>query len=390
MVIDETAVIERVRLVEVSLPLVTPFQISGGTCYCRHSIIVELTSEGVTGFGECAPFDGPFYSSETFSSVKAVLEEFLLPRIIRKKIEGIEHLNFVLTEGIRGNAFARAGIETAYWDLIARKNNVSLRELIRWYMAKLETPAKYLKTREYIESGVSVGIPVDQNYSTLCKWIERYMQEGYRRIKIKIKPGWDLEAVRVARSVVGRDFPFWVDANASFDLKEHLYIFQKMDEYNCLFYEQPLHYDDLLDHAVLARKVKTPICLDESLKSYRYGRQALEINAAKVWNIKIQRLGGLLEAIKLYKLAVENDIGLWAGTMPETGIGTMPIICLGSFEGFIFPSDVEASKRWYGKGQDLIEIEITEDGKIGVPEGIGIGSINFENYRRYGRTLLEV
>lgn len=390
MAVEESAIIDSIRVVEVKIPLAVPFQISGGICRFRHSLIVELTSEGVTGYGESAPFDGPFYSSETFSSVRWLLEECLLPRLAGRRIEGIEPLNELLTAGVRGNPFARAGVETAYWDLVARKNRLPLREWLRHYLRRIGVPEPYLATRDTVESGVSVGIPEDASYDTLRRWVEDYAREGYRRIKIKVKPGWDVEAVRVSREVLGHDFPFWVDANASFDLEQHLGVFQAIDYYHCLFYEQPLHHDDILDHAALARQVGTPICLDESLKSYRVGKQVLQQQASAIWNIKVQRVGGLLEAIKLYHLAVNNGVSLWAGTMPETGIGAMAILALGSFSGFRYPSDVESSRRWFGSGQDLVEIEVTPDGRIELSDAPGIGPINVENYHRYGKPILEL
>ncbi len=387
---DESAVIDSIRLVEVNIPLAVPFQISGGICRFRHSLIIELTSDGITGYGEAAPFDQPFYSSETFSSVRAILTECLLPRVIGQKIESIEQLNRILTDGVRGNPFARAGVETAYWDLIARKNHLTLQKLLHRYLLHLGVAEKDLEPRSDLESGVSVGIPEDGSYDTLRRWVYGYAQEGYRRIKIKVKPGWDLEAVRVSREVLGYEFPFWIDANSSFRLEEHLDLFRAMDAYNCLFYEQPLHYDDILDHAQLARKVQTPICLDESLKSYRVGKQVIEQQASRIWNIKVQRVGGLWEAIRLYVLAVRNGVSLWAGTMPETGVGAMAILALGSFKHFHYPSDVEASHRWYGPGHDLIEIAVTPDGRIELAEAEGIGMINHDNYRRYGKLLEEL
>ena len=390
MNIDEAAVIERIRVVEIGIPLAVPFQISGGICRLRHSVIVELLSNGITGYGEAAPFDRPFYSAETFSSARALLEECLLPRVIGQEISGIEHLNQILTDGVRGNPFARAAVETAYWDLIARKNRWSLRELLYHYLRRMGVAEENLDPQHAIESGVSVGIPEDGRYDTLRRWVTDYAEEGYRRIKIKIKPGWDVEAVRVSREVLGRDFPFWIDANASFNLEEHLEVFRAMDAYNCLFYEQPLHHDDILDHAALSRQVRTPICLDESLKSFRVGKQVIQLGAAPIWNIKIQRVGGLLEAAKLYKLAVEKGISLWGGTMPETGIGAMSILALGSFKAFKYPSDVESSRRWFGAGQDLIEIELTPAGRIELSDAEGIGMINMENYTRFGKTVYEL
>lgn len=388
--INESAVVDSIKLYEVNIPLKVPFQISGGTSYSRKSLIVVLSSEGFNGYGEAAPFEEPYYSSETISSVKALYGDLLFARILKKKIDSIEHINSILCSGVRGNNFARAGIENAYWDLICRKNNITMKELIEYKLKQLGVDGDSLKSKDYIESGVSVGIPVDNNVETLKKWVEEYIESGYRRIKLKIKPGWDVVPVDAVRKLIG-DFPLWVDANSSFDYELHKDIFKKMDEYGCLFYEQPLNHDDIIDHAKLAGYVNTPLCFDESLKSLRVAKQALEINASKIWNIKVQRIGGLYEGLLIYKLASENGVKLWGGTMPESGIGAIPIINLASFSQFKYPADVEASERWYGPGNDLIELEMNRDGRISVPECRGIESIiNFSNLNKYGKLLEQV
>jgi O-succinylbenzoate synthase len=384
---DEKIKIDSVNLYQIAIPLKVPFEISGGRSYYRQSIIIEMCSGSLIGYGESAPFDAPFYSSETVSSVKAMLSEWLIPKVLNKEFASIEEFNQELSVGIRGNNFAKAGLENAYWDLVAKKNNLRLVDAIEQKLEEMNTPKEYLKHSEYIESGVSVGIPEDRSLDTLKEWVSDYVKDGYRRIKIKIKPGWDVLPSQASREVIGKEFPFWVDANSSYNL-EDIAVFEALDAFNCLFYEQPLNHDDLLDHHKLANKVKTPICLDESLKSYRVGRQAIELGSIPVWNIKIQRIGGLLEGLKLYKLAVENGIKLWGGTMPESGLGAMPILALASFNGFVYPADVEASERWYGKDQDLIEIEMDKDGKIYLPQGVGIGTEpNWDILEKYGKKI---
>jgi o-succinylbenzoate synthase len=388
--INESAVIDSIELYEIKIPLKEPFQISGGVSYFRRSLIIVLISGDIKAYGEAAPFDEPYYSSETISSVKALYQDLLFNRIAGRRIESIEHINSILSIGVRGNNFAKAGIENAYWDLVCRKNNITMKQLIIYKLRQLNVDEKYLESKDYIESGVSVGIPVDNSIDTLKTWVQEYMDHGYRRIKIKVKPGWDLEVLKATRKVIG-DFPLWMDANSSYDFDLHKDVLKQMDQYGCLFYEQPLHHDDILDHAKLAKLVDTPICLDESLKSYKVAKQVLETGAAKIWNIKIQRIGGLLEGLKIYKLAVENDIKLWGGTMPESGIGAIPILNLASLSGFKFPADVEASERWYGPGNDLIELEMSKDGKINVPECIGIeGLINKDNFKKYGKLLEKI
>ncbi len=387
--INEQAVIDKISLYEIGIPLKEPFQISGGVSYFRRSLIIVLSSGEYKGYGEAAPFEEPYYSSETISSVKALYQDLLIPRLLGKQIASIEHMNEVLNEGIRGNAFAKAGIENAYWDLLCNKNKINLKQLIEYKMEQLEVPKEFMESKDYIKSGVSIGIPVDGQIETLQKWAQEYVDEGYQRIKIKIRPGWDVEPLAAVRQQIG-DFPLWIDANSAYDLEKHKETLVEMDQYGCLFYEQPLHHDDILDHAKLGKEIKTPICLDESLKSERVARQVLECGASKIWNIKIQRIGGLLEGLKIYKLASDNGVELWGGTMPESGIGAIPMLNLASFKGFVYPADIEASARWYGEGQDTIELKMNQEGQIFIPEGDSIESmINFERFHQYGTLLLE-
>lgn len=387
--INEKFIIDGARIVEVDIPYAIPFQISGGVSYSRKSLIIELWSDGIVGYGESAPFEAPFYSSETISSAKAMLEEWIFPRVIGKEIQSIEDINRIINDSIRGNNFAKAGVETAYWDLVARKNNISLKTLIYNKLKELGTTEEYLKNNSYIYSGASVGIPEDNSYDTLAKWIEEYIEEGYKRIKVKVKPGWDLKALETARKIIGDDFILWPDANASFNLKEHENILKEMDKYNCTFIEQPLHHDDILDHCKLSKMIKTPICLDESLKSERIAEQTIEIGGSSIWNIKVQRVGGLYEALKIYSLASKHNIEVWGGTMPESGIGGASILALSTFAGFKYPACIEPSSRWYGKGKDIKEMVMDKDGKIHLIEEIGIGEINKDNYAKYGKIVYE-
>lgn len=389
MEVNESFKIDGAKIIEVDIPYAIPFQISGGISYSRKSLIIELWSDGVVGYGESAPFEAPYYSSETISSAKAVLKEWIFPKIIGKKIKSIEDINNIINDSIKGNNFAKAGVETAYWDLVARKNKVSLKTLIYRKLKELDTSEEYLENTSYIYSGVSVGIPSDNSYDTLGKWIDEYVEEGYKRVKIKIKPGWDIKTVETARKVVGDDFILWPDANASFDLKEHKNVIKEMDRFNCTFIEQPLHHDDILDHCKLEKLIDTPICLDESLKSERVAKQVVEIDGSKVWNIKVQRVGGLYEALKIYSLASKNNIEVWGGTMPESGIGGASILALSTFAGFKYPACIEPSSRWYGEGKDLKEMVMDKDGKIHLKEEIGIGEINKDNYKKYGKIVYE-
>jgi len=248
-------------------------------------------------------------------------------------------------------------------------------------MERLGVAAEHRAPAGRVASGVAIGIPEDGKIETLRKWVEEYRAEGYQRVKIKIRPGWDEAACRVSREALGAEFMLWPDANSSYDLRKHLAALKKLDAFNLAFIEQPLHHDDLLDHAALGRQIATPVCLDESLKSARVARQALDCGASRIWNIKVQRVGGLLEAIKIYAIAAANGVKLWGGTMPESGIGAQAILALAQFPLFVYPADIEPSTRWYEVGVDPLEIAMSSDGWIGVPDCCGVGElINRERY----------
>lgn len=385
--VDEKARIERISLIEVDIPFVTPFSISGGTSRSRKSIIVELESDDIIAYGEAPPFEAPFYSSETIASAKSMLIDWLCLRVYGHEVESIIGLNTSLREGVRGNNFAISGIETAYWDLVAKKNGLRLRDLIVYKLRELGTAKAQLRYEDYVESGASLGIPPGEDLAVLGRWINQTAEEGFRRIKFKIRPGWDDAPLCLARKVLGSGFPIWADANASYELGKHASALKALDEHGCLFLEQPLGREDLLDYARLVGIINTPICVDESLDSLKAARNIIELGFSRIWNIKVHRMGGLWPAINAYKLAVDNGIALWGGTMPESGIGSMCILSLATLSGFKYPADVAMSEKWYGRGTDLKEIEMKPDGRIFLPEGAGIGEINMDNLKRFGRLI---
>lgn len=386
---DESVKIDAIRIRELVIPFKIPFRISQGVMPSRRSLIVEIESDGVVGYGESAPGEEPFYSEETVGTVRTICDELLLPRLAGKEFTSIEDFDTELRRGVRGNPFARSGLENAYWDLVSRRSGISLVGLIADKLKQSGLPTEHTVPRKQIESGVSIGIPEDRNQSTLRSWIEGFLAEGYRRVKIKICPGWDIGACRTARHTVGDDFPLWTDANSSFELEQHLDVYHAMDDFGLLFHEQPLEHCDLIDHAELAKQIRTPLCLDESLNDARTGRQAIQLGAAKIWNIKIQRIGGLSEALRIYKLAAENEVQLWGGTMPESGIGSQAILALAAFPAFTFPADVEASDRWYKPGYDPIEIVMDPSGTIDVPRFAGIAEVlDHDRYKQHSREIL--
>jgi O-succinylbenzoate synthase len=372
--------IDRARLWEVSLPLTVPFAISGGVMRIRRSLIVELCStDGATGFGESAPFELPFYSSETLDSARALLTSVLLPRLIGQTLTDPMDADRLLRVGVRGNPFARAGAETAVWDLFCHRQAVTLPDLIVDALRAMDVDERYLVRASHIACGIALGIPDDSQLATLARWTRDAIDHGYRRVKIKIRPGWDVEPIRVVRDEIAassRSVPFWADANASYDLERDAAALRGIDEQGLLFIEQPLQHDDLVDHAALGRVLRTPVCLDESLRDARWARHALELGASRIWNVKVQRLGGLAEALRVYAVAAAHDVRLWGGTMPETGIGARTILALGALPGFVYPSDVEPSERWYAEATDPLPLVMAGNGTMPVPDEQGLATLD--------------
>ena len=374
--------IERARLWDVALPLTVPFAISGGVMRVRRSLIVELTStDGATGFGESAPFALPFYSSETIESARWMLATVLLPRLVGRTLSSPLEADGLLTEGVRGNPFARAGAESAVWDLFSHQRGVPLIDLLTGALRDIGLGDPDLEVSAHLSCGIALGIPDDLSVETLATWTREALALGYRRVKIKIRPGWDVLPIRTVRSVIGTSdasAPLWADANASYDLERDADALRAIDEERLLFIEQPLQHDDLVDHAILNGRQQTPVCLDESLRDARWARQALSLNASRIWNIKVQRLGGLAEALRVYAIAAAHGVALWGGTMPETGIGARSILSLGALPRFVYPTDVEPSERWYSSGADPLPLVMSADGTMPVPREKGMATLGVE------------
>ena len=371
--------IERARVWDVALPLTVPFAISGGVMRVRRSLIVELAArDGATGFGESAPFELPFYSSETVESARWMLAHVLLPRLIGQPLSSPIAADALVRANVRGNPFARAGAETAVWDLFCHRTGVRLLDLIVEALHHMGVDERHLVARPRVTCGVALGIPDDGNVDTLAHWTREAVEHGYNRVKIKIRPGWDVNPIRAVRDAIartGRSPQFWADANASYDLERDADALRSIDDEGLLFIEQPLQHDDLIDHATLATRLRTPICLDESLRDARWARHALTLGASRIWNIKVQRLGGLAEALRVYALAAAEDVALWGGTMPETGIGARAILALGALPRFVYPSDVEPSERWYAAGTDPLPLVMAPDGTMPVPAEQGLSTL---------------
>jgi o-succinylbenzoate synthase len=351
--------IERMELRLLRLPLVRFFETSFGRVDERTFVLVTVEENGAVGVGECVADANPFYSSETTRTAWHIISEFLAPIVLGRAFAHPAEV-FDALAPIRGHHMAKAAVEMAMWDLFARQQNCRLAELLGG------DPVVIAKG---IESGVSIGI---QN--SLEELVERVALEnaaGYRRIKIKIKPGWDVDAVRLIRERFGR-IPLMVDANAAYALcdGDHL---AELDQYELMMIEQPLDYDDIHDHARLQKRLRTPVCLDESLQTPRLAAEALAIGACRIINIKPGRVGGFAPAVRMHDTAVDRGCPVWHGGMLESGIGRAHNIHLSTLPGFTLPGDIAASRRYFAP--DLIdpEIEIRGDGTIAVPTGPGIG-----------------
>ena len=353
--------ITRIELSEIALPLVEPFIISGGTITERRSLILVLhDEEGNRGYGECPPFELPFYSEETLAGARYLLERVLIPRIHGRTFDSVEDVDAALRGGVRGNPFARAALETAAWDLEAARMRVSLADRLGEKLGVTTAPE--------VPCGVALGIPQDRQITTLLQWVSSAVDTGYRRIKIKIAPGWDLEPVReVTQILAGTGLPLTVDANGAYEWPAHERVLLSIDDFGLLYIEQPLAPDELLGHAKLDRELHTPVCVDETLRDARAARQIMELAGPKVWNIKVHRVGGLTEVCRIYRIAEEYGATLWAGTMPESGIGSQAALAAASLPLFTYPSDLEPSERWFGRGNDTIELTMNRKGFMQVP-----------------------
>jgi len=360
--------ISSAELYELTLPLKEPFAISGGVMRERRSLVVVLhDGEGHTGYGESPPFELPFYSGETLVSARDLLERVLLPRVVGQMFERPEDVDAVVVPGIRGNRFARAGLETAAWDLEADRRGVGVAALVAERVGVSPAPT--------IACGIALGIPEDRSPATLARSIEAALAEGYRRVKIKVAPGWDEIPVQAARgALAGTGIPLTVDANGSFEWPRHEPALRGLDDAGLLYIEQPLGPEELVGHATLARELRTPVCLDETLHDAGWARQVVELEGPRVWNLKVHRVGGLTEALRVYREAIAYGAALWAGTMPESGIGSQADLAVAALPGFVYPSDLEPSTRWYGRNVDVIKLVMGRDGRMAVP-GQSIGKL---------------
>ncbi|MEX2705329.1 MAG: o-succinylbenzoate synthase [Candidatus Freyrarchaeum guaymaensis] len=347
--------IEKIELREIQMEYVAPFETSFGKEYHKRAIIVKVEAQGIEGYGECVAEEGPWYSYETVETAWHVLSQFMIPLVLKKDFESPEELLLSLKR-IRGHNMAHAAIEEAFMDAYAKAMKTPLSKLLGG-----------VKNR--IESGVSIGI--QETVEKLLKNIEKYLEERYRRIKIKIKPQWDLKVVEEVRKAYP-EISLMVDANGAYTINDFSHL-QKFDDYNLLMIEQPLDYDDLVFHAELQSKMKTPICLDESIPNLSSAQAALRLGSCRIINIKVGRVGGLQRAKKIHDYCQENGVPVWCGGMLETGIGRAINVAIASLPNYKLPNDISASSRYYS--EDLVEppFQLNRDGTMTVPQKPGIG-----------------
>jgi O-succinylbenzoate synthase len=362
--------IEHVELRIVRLPLVRPFQTSSSRKEHLDHILIRLGAGGMTGWGECASPSDPYYCPETTETCWHILRDFLVPLVLGREWSTIEEL-VAFYARVKGNRFARAGLEMACWDLLARARGEPLHSLLGG-------------SRSEILSGVSLGI--ESRLEILLELIDRYLEEGYRRIKLKIAPGWDLDVVRRVRDRYPA-IALQVDANSAYTLDD-LPALRALDDFGLLLIEQPLADDDLIDHARLQESLKTPICLDESIHSVADARKALDLGACRIINIKVSRLGGLLEARRVHDHCHARGVPVWCGGMHEFGIGRAANVAIASLPGFSIPGDVSGFDKYYAL--DIVEPPILAyNGAIAVSSNPGLG-VEPDEQRIRERTIREL
>jgi len=362
--------IERIECSIVRLPLIRSFVTSSSKRSHLDHILVKISADGLVGWGECAVPPNPFYCEETTETCWHMLQDFLVPAVLGKDLKSIDEL-IASYQNVKRNNFAKAGLEMACWDLLAQAQGQPLNLLLGG-------------SRKEILSGVSLGIEADMG--RLFELIDQYLDEGYRRIKLKIAPGKDVKVVARVRERYP-DTPVMVDANSAYTLKD-LPTLKQLDDFDLMLIEQPLEHDDIIDHAKLQRELRTPICLDESILSAADARKALELGSCRVINIKVSRLGGLREARRVHDLCSARQIPVWCGGMHEYGIGRAANVAISSLAGFSMPGDVSGSDKYYA--EDLVDPPIRAvEGAIQVPQTPGLGyAPNLERIARHTiRTL---
>lgn len=347
--------VDSLALYHICLPLVAPFETSFGRIDHKECVLVELHAEGLTGFGEAAVERDPGYNYETTGTAWHILKEFVAPLILGQDV--LDAADFQRrVAGIRGHHLAKAGVEMALWDVLGKRDGKSLREMFEG-------------ERDKVEVGVSIGI--QESALALVRSAQEYVRQGYSRLKIKIKPGRDIEDTSVVRAA----FPhirLQVDANSAYTLETSKAL-QPLDELDLLLIEQPLYEDDIWDHRKLQEQFRTPICLDESIVSPRHARYAIEMEACRIVNIKPGRVGGLSQALEIHEMCRVQDVPVWCGGMLETGVGRASNLAIASLPGFTLPGDISASDRYFTRDITHERFMLNPDSTVDVPTGSGLG-----------------
>jgi len=347
--------LDKVVLYEIRMPFRHFFETSFGRTYDKEAVLVEVAANDLTGWGECVACEGPFYSYEDRNTAWYVLSEYLIPWALEHQTTGPEEF-LEQAARIRGHNMAKAALEMALWDLNAKREGVPL-----W--------KKLGGCRKRIPCGVSIGI--QDNPEQLIDKITRELEDGYRKIKVKIKPGWDLEILERIRSRFP-EIPLMADANSAYTVRD-IPRLRELDRFRLMMVEQPLYDDDIAEHARLQEVLETPVCLDESIRHVRDARLALDLGACRIINIKPGRVGGLIEARKIHDLCRERGVPVWCGGMLETGIGRAHNISLSTLENFTIPGDVSAGRRYFERDTVRSPVEVEADGTIKVRNAPGIG-----------------
>ncbi|WP_453991288.1 o-succinylbenzoate synthase [Bacillus nitroreducens] len=347
--------IKSIILRYMRMRLLHPFKTSVGTLTDKDFILVEVKSKsGISGWAETVSDAIPIYHEETVKSNWHLLEDILIPKLMQTEIKHPDDVSKTFKE-LRGNYNAKAALDGAIWDLYAKEQGISLAKAIGG-------------VKDKIEVGVSVGI--QKSEKELLQKIDGFVTKGYKRIKVKIMPGWDMNILKAIRQEFP-EIPLMADANCAYTINDISYL-KQLDDFDLMMVEQPFAYDDLIDHARLQKELKTPICLDESIHTVEDVRKAIEVNSGKIINLKIGRVGGITESLKIHKLCVENKIPMWCGGMLEAGVGRAHNIAITSLANFTLPGDTAPSSHYWK--QDIITPQVTmKDGYIEVPTEPGIG-----------------
>ncbi len=352
--------VDQLILREIRLPLVEPFQISSGTVTDRRIMLVEaIDVSGAIGWGECVAMEAPNYSPETIDTCWLMISDWVAPRILGRRFDDPREVRAVLAEDFRGHAMAKAAVEMTLWALAAEVSVAPLARILGG-------------TRDAIATGISVGIQRDPDM--LVDKARAALKAGYRKVKIKVKPGKDVDYIRAVREAVGPNAPLMADANSAYTLAD-METLQTLDDFGLLMIEQPLAWDDIVQHAKLQCELETPICLDESITSAAHARSMIELDSGRIVNIKAGRSGGLTESVAIHDVCREYEIPVWCGGMLESGIGRAHNVALASLPNFTLPGDVSPSARYWE--QDIVWPEWTmdKDGYVQVPldkPGLGV------------------